>query len=74
MMICPKCKADLEGGLIYETFSEEHGNEQAALDTAAACGATKAEGRWGRQIAIYDREKDRTVAFMCPDCGHEWER
>lgn len=27
-----------------------------------------------RELAIYDRELDRTVAFRCPDCGHEWSR
>ena len=27
-----------------------------------------------RAIAIYSREQDRTVAWRCPDCGHEWER
>jgi len=27
--------------------------------------------RWGREIAIYDQRRDRTVALRCPDCGHE---
>lgn len=27
-----------------------------------------------REIAIYDRGLDRTVAFRCPDCNHEWSR
>jgi len=27
-----------------------------------------------REIAIYDRDKDRTVAYKCPDCGQEWKR
>ena len=25
-----------------------------------------------REISIYDRDKDRTVAYRCPDCGFEW--
>jgi len=29
-------------------------------------------GRFSRAIAVYDREKDRTVKWQCPDCGHEW--
>jgi hypothetical protein len=29
---------------------------------------------FSRAIAIYSREEDRTVAWRCPDCGHEWER
>lgn len=35
----------------------------------------KAEPEKGlRIIGIYDRNADRTVAWRCPDCGHEWER
>jgi predicted RNA-binding Zn-ribbon protein involved in translation (DUF1610 family) len=30
--------------------------------------------RWRREIAIYDREKDRTIAYKCPDCGKRWDR
>lgn len=41
---------------------------------AAAYGATRTTGQWGRQIGIYDMEKDRTVAWQCPDCGHQWPR
>jgi hypothetical protein len=25
-----------------------------------------------REIGIYDRNKDRTVSWKCPDCGGEW--
>lgn len=73
-MICPNCKNDLDSGLIYETFLAKYGNEKRALDIAAKYGATKTEGRWGRQIGIYDRDKDRTTHYKCPDCGHIWER
>lgn len=71
-MICPSCKSDLTGDLIYDTFFEKYGDEQKALETAAMYGATKTEGCWGREIAIYDIGKDRTVAYSCPDCGHQW--
>lgn len=27
-----------------------------------------------RRIAIYDRERDCTVAYRCPDCGYRWDR
>lgn len=27
-----------------------------------------------RVIGIYDRDRDRTVAWQCPDCGERWER
>lgn len=29
---------------------------------------------FSRKIGLYSRERDRTVAWKCPDCGHEWER
>lgn len=29
---------------------------------------------FGREIAIYDMDRDRTVAYRCPDCGHGWKR
>lgn len=41
---------------------------------AAAYGATRTTGKWGREIGIYDMGKDRTVAWKCPDCDHEWPR
>ena len=71
---CPSCKADLQGGLIFDTFMEQYGDEAKALETAKYYGATKTEGRWGRQLFMYDMEKDRTVAYRCPDCNHQWER
>lgn len=27
-----------------------------------------------RRISLYDREKDCTVAYKCPDCGGTWPR
>ena len=36
----------------------------------ASYGAT----HYTRTIAIYPRERDRTVAWRCPDCGKEWKR
>lgn len=27
---------------------------------------------WRREIGIYDMGQDRTVAWRCPDCAHEW--
>jgi hypothetical protein len=29
---------------------------------------------FSRRMALYDQGRDRTVAFKCPDCGHEWAR
>ncbi len=71
---CPKCNSNLEGGLIFDTFMEQYGDEQKALEAADAYGATKTEGKWGRKIGLYSLAEDRTVAWRCPDCGHEWGR
>ena len=73
-MHCPNCNANLEGGLIYEHFLAEDQDEERALTTAAMYGATKTTGRWGKAIGIYDLDQDRTVAWRCPECNHEWSR
>lgn len=73
-MICPNCNANLEGDLIFDTFLEKYGDEAKALEVAAMYGATKTEGRWGREIGIYDREEDAVIAWQCPDCKHQWGR
>lgn len=41
-------------------------------DLCPLCGADLQGG--SRVIAIYSREKDRTVAYQCPDCGGRWDR
>lgn len=57
---CPHCHASLIGEPIPEEQRQSgcYGNST----------------HWRREIAIYDRGKDRTVAFECPDCGKRWER
>lgn len=71
---CPHCGADLDGDLIWETGLKMKGSEAGADEYAEAYGATRTTGHWGRAMGIYDREKDCTVAWKCPDCGEEWER
>ena len=72
--LCPHCNADMTDGLIYDTFIAQGYTPEEALKTAEAYGATQTTGHWGRRIGIYDMEKDRTVAWKCPDCGCEWDR
>lgn len=73
--LCPKCDAALDGDLIYETFLEKYeGDESRALEAAEMYGATKTTGRWSRRISLYDISHDRTTAYRCPDCGHEWPK
>lgn len=58
VVACPKCHADFDGGPIPEEHRQYYSPPY----------------RWSRRIAIYDQSKDRTVAWKCPDCGHEWKR
>lgn len=55
---CPACLADLTGALIPEADRAHFGN------------AT----HFTRTIAVYDRKSDRTIAWQCPLCAHQWER
>ena len=73
-MFCPKCKVDLDDELIFDVFMDKYNNKELALEYASFYGANETSGKFGRQIAIYDRERDRTVAFRCPDCNYEWKR
>lgn len=52
---CAKCGADWDGGEIPENIREHY----------------SAPYRWSRRIGIYDRGRDRTVAYRCPDCDDE---
>lgn len=71
---CPKCNTDLDGGSVWQYFFEKTGSETEADKIAKAYGADRTKGQWGRAIGIYDMELDRTVAWKCPDCGHQWGR
>ena len=71
---CPHCNTDLNGGFIWDTFFERHGSEEEADRISKMYGASKGNGKWGRQIGIYDLDKDRTVSWRCPDCTGEWPR
>lgn len=73
-MICPNCKNDLDGDLIYDTFLEKYGDHKKALETAAMYGANQTEGRWGRQIGIETEEYDGVSYWKCPDCNALWSR
>lgn len=71
---CPLCKANLDGGSIYQHFINNGYTHEKALEIAGNYGATETKGQWGREIGIYDMDLDRTVAYRCPDCGGEWAR
>jgi predicted Zn-ribbon and HTH transcriptional regulator len=53
---CPKCDADLEGAEIPESIRENYSPPY----------------RFGRVIAVTDRDRDAFDRWRCPDCKHEW--
>jgi hypothetical protein len=55
---CPHCEAVLIAGKIPEKHQQAYGGREY----------------FSRTISIYSQEKDRTVAYRCPDCGAEDER
>ena len=71
---CPNCNVSLKGGLIWDTFFKRYEDEAEADRIAEMYGATRTTGHWGREIGIYCMDRDRTVAWKCPDCDHEWSR
>lgn len=71
---CPNCKVSLDGEGIWQTFFDQTGDEAEADRIAEMYGANRTSGRWGRVIALYSIERDRTYAYLCPDCSHEWTR
>lgn len=56
---CPSCKVDLRGEPIPEKDRKYYPKE---------------DPYFYRVIGIYDMDKDRTTAWRCPDCNHEWAR
>lgn len=70
---CPRCHLDLDGERIWESFNKIKASEEDADRAAALYGATRERGKFSRAIGIYSMDRDRTVAFRCPECNHEWE-
>jgi hypothetical protein len=67
---CPACNADLDGESIYLSFIQKG----YFVEKAQALAAMYETSKWGRHIALYDRRKDRTVAYQCPDCKHIYRK
>lgn len=55
---CPFCGVSLLGAEIPEQSREHYGGQT----------------HFSRVIGVYSQERDRTVAWRCPDCGKESER
>jgi hypothetical protein len=72
---CPHCKADLDGKLILDTFLDDVVPMETALEYASHYSGWEQHGklnRYSRAIGIYDFDKDRTIAYQCPDCEEEF--
>ena len=55
---CPKCHTNLIGDPIPVEDQEVFGGHT----------------HFSRVIGIYDRDRDETVYYKCPDCGYQWAR
>jgi len=74
---CPHCNADLDGDLVINFPMRQGMSMDEALAYASMYEGWSEHGeanRWSRAIALYDRDKDRTTAYRCPDCNETWER
>lgn len=58
LALCPGCGADMDGGAIPEEIIEHY----------------HPGAHWWRWIGRVDMEKDRVMAWLCPDCGYERPR
>lgn len=65
---CSACGADLRGPSIPVESRHLYG---ADMKCRHGCGG---EPHYSHLISIYDMKRDRTVAWRCPDCGHEEAR
>jgi hypothetical protein len=55
---CPECGISLRGEPIPLKDREFFGNET----------------HFNRVIGIYERQLDKTIIWLCPDCGYRWSR
>lgn len=58
---CPACKADMRDQPIPQEYLDKGYYGKDAT-------------HYLRTIGVYDRRRDFTVAWRCPDCGHEEPR
>lgn len=68
---CPHCGTNLLGEKIIDVFLAQGKSHDQALEWASHYQGFEEygiENRFGREIGIYDIEKDRTVYYICPDC------
>jgi hypothetical protein len=56
---CPACGISLQGKPIGAEHLKFYGTDAT---------------HYSRVIAVYDQAQDRTVAWRCPSCEHEWPR
>ena len=74
---CPACKSDLTGDPIpekYRVHKDDCAEQKARFEGRCYCFPYGDATHGSRRIGIYDRGRDRTVAWRCPDCGHQWDR
>jgi len=74
---CPHCNASLDGDLVINYPLSQGKSREEALAYAASYTGWEEHGednRWGRAVALYCMDRDRTIGYRCPDCNETWER
>ena len=69
---CKSCGYSFNGRYVWDHLFEETGSEEQATNYAEMYGCSKGNGRFGKQVGIYDIGRDATVAWLCPNCGYRW--
>ena len=74
---CPHCNVSLDGDLVIDYPLSQGKSMEEALEYAKFYAGWSEHGednRWGRAIALYCMDRDRTIGYRCPDCNETWER
>ena len=55
---CPHCKASLLGEEIPKEHQKHYNGKKF----------------YSKTIGLYDQYRDMITSWMCPECGHTWDR
>ena len=72
---CKNCNLDFDGEDILLVLLRQNKSPKEALDIAEKFyGYKDGKTKFSKVIAVYSVELDRTVLYICPDCGYTWDR
>ena len=74
---CPYCYVSLDGENILDSYIKGGYTKEDAERNAESFDGWDEHGKnnkWNKKIGISCMEKDRVVAWKCPECNGEWNR